>query len=83
MKLKYEMSFWLIDLQVGELVIVAFKRQLNIFSYIMARNSYDDEIRLVQAHWKNSPWIDMTYYPDSLILFLNADCMTEKQQIPI
>jgi hypothetical protein len=32
---------------VGELVIVAFKRQLNIFSYIMARNSYDDEIRFV------------------------------------
>jgi hypothetical protein len=47
LKLKYEMSFWLIDLQVNVLVIVAFKRQLNIFSYIMARNSYDDEIRFV------------------------------------
>jgi hypothetical protein len=32
---------------VSELVIVAFKRQLNIFSYIMATNSYDDEIRFV------------------------------------
>jgi len=47
---------------------------------------------LVQAHWNNSPWVDMSLHSDtffwfranqSLLLLLNAACLAEKKQIPI
>ena len=49
-------------------------------------------ILILQAHWKNSPRIDMSLYADtlywfrakeSLLFLLNAACSTEKQHIPI
>jgi len=49
-------------------------------------------IFIVLAHWNNSPWVDMSLHSDtlfwfranqSLLLFLSAACLAEKQQIPI
>ena len=47
---------------------------------------------ILQCHWNNNPWIDMSFHSDSLssilsqpvlLFLLNAACFTEKQQISI
>jgi hypothetical protein len=52
----------------------------------------DFYIHIVLAHWSNSPQVDMLLPSDiifslwvsqSLLLFLSANCLAEKQQIPI
>jgi hypothetical protein len=49
-------------------------------------------IFIVLAHWNNSPCTDMSIHSDTLFWFranqfllflLNAECLAEKQQIPI
>ena len=49
-------------------------------------------IFIVLVHWKNSPWIDMSFHSDTLswlranqylLFLLNAAWLAEKQQIPI
>ena len=49
-------------------------------------------IFIVLAHWNNSPWTDMSIHSDTLFWFwanqfllflINAECLAEKQQIPI
>jgi hypothetical protein len=49
-------------------------------------------IFIVLAHWNNSPQVDMLPHADtlswfqanqSLLFLLNAECLAEKQQIPI
>ena len=91
------MSEWLLinansaicQLYHGEYKLI-FNRDDDEVRFVLDQHTELDFI--VLAHWNNSPQVEMSPHSDTLfwfrvnqsfLLFLNAACLAEKQQIPI